>query len=71
VWILTRKNKFKTQYKKLPPQIQTKTDEGLIALAESINPRSLGEYKQFMEVWAYELNDSYRILYIVKDSENI
>jgi addiction module RelE/StbE family toxin len=71
VWSFSRKNKFKTQYKKLTEQIQNKVDEALIALSESSNPRLLGTYKQSLEVWAYELNDNYRILYNVKDSENL
>jgi addiction module RelE/StbE family toxin len=71
VWGISRKSKFKTQYKKLPQQIQNKVDEALIALAKSEKPRLLGTYKQSLGVWAYELNDSYRMLYNVNDSENL
>lgn len=71
MWSFSRKGKFKTQYKKLPPDIQPKVDEALIELAQSENPRTLGKYKQSLGVWAYELNDNYRILYNVRDSENI
>lgn len=71
MWSFSRKGKFKTQYKKLPQQIQKKVDESLIALAESSNPRLLGTFKPSLGVWAFELNDSYRMLYDVRDSENL
>lgn len=71
MWAFSRKGKFKTQYKKLPEKIRNKVDEALIALANSEKPRLLGIYKQSMEVWAYELNDNYRILYNVKDSDKL
>lgn len=71
MWSFSRKNKFKTQYKKLPQQIQNKIDDALIALAESSNPRLLGKFKQSLGVWAFELNDSYRMLYNVNDLEHI
>jgi len=71
VWDFSRKSKFRTQYKKLSQNIQNKVDEALIALASSTKPRLLGTYKQSIGVWAYELDDSYRMLYNVKDSENL
>jgi len=65
LWIPERKNSFKKQFKKLTPDLQTKTKDAISELCDSEDPAKLGEYKKHMKVYAYEIGSNYRIIYDV------
>lgn len=66
MWIPERTNQFKKQFKNLNSQLQTKVGEVIILLCNSNDPKTLGIYKKHMDVYAYEIGSSYRIIYDVK-----
>lgn len=71
MWIPERTNQFKKQFKNLNPQLRTKVQDVIEMLCNSENPTMLGIYKKHIEVYAYEINSNYRIIYDVKFSENV
>lgn len=71
MWNFERTSKYRKQYKALDLQLQNKVKEALTQLANSKNPRELGEYKPGLKVYAYDLDKSNRILYDARFSDNI
>jgi len=63
IWNATRKTKFLKQYKNLDSKIQYKVNDAIQQLRESKNPARLGEYKQDMRIFAYNIGKKYRIIY--------
>ena len=71
MWIPERKNSFKKQFKKLNSELKIKANTVIRELCESKDPRKLGSYKRHMKVYAYEIGNSYRIIFDVNFAEQI
>jgi mRNA-degrading endonuclease RelE of RelBE toxin-antitoxin system len=71
LWTLEPNSKFIRQYKLLGSDIQKKVDSALNELANSENPAKLGDYKQNLRVYAYDLDKSNRIVYTVDFTNNV
>lgn len=65
MWILAPNKKFIKQYKSLSSDLQKKVDSVLSELADSKDPTMLGSYKQNLQVYAYNLDKSNRLIYVV------
>lgn len=65
MWRLKIEKKFIKQYKLLSSDLQKKVDSALNELANLDNPTKLGEFKQSLQVYAYNLDRSNRIIYTV------
>ncbi|MDE1727151.1 MAG: hypothetical protein KGH89_07825 [Thaumarchaeota archaeon] len=65
MWILAPNKKFIKQYKSLSSDFQKRVDSVLAELVKSENPTKLGDYKQSLRVYAYNLDKSNRIIYSV------
>ncbi|MDE1827093.1 MAG: hypothetical protein KGH99_03480 [Thaumarchaeota archaeon] len=70
-WILNPNKKFIKQYKSLSSNLQKKVDFALNELANSENPTLFGEYKQNLQVYAYNLDKGNRIIYVVCFTDKI
>ncbi len=73
MWHLERTRLFVTSYKKLSSQLQKQTEDAILALVKSESPAELGvtkkgKYKGYL---AYELNQSYRLIYKVINPQKI
>lgn len=65
MWTPNRQTKFKKQFKKLDPALRKKTNDALKKLLLSDDPRILGDFKRSMNVYAYRVDKSNRIIYDV------
>ncbi len=65
MWTPNRQGKFKKQFKKLEHTLQDKTNDAIKELLLSDDPRLLGDFKKSMNVYAYRLDKSNRIIYDV------
>ena len=70
VWGFDTEPRFKKQYKNLDSQTKEKVNEAIHELRNSENPARLGEYKQDMRIFAYNIGKKYRILYNVNWNDN-
>lgn len=71
MWRLKIEKKFIKQYKLLSSDLQKKVDSALNELANLDNPTKLGEFKQSLQVYAYNLDGSNRIIYTVDFKDKI
>lgn len=71
MWILAPNEKFIKQYKSLSSVLQKKVDVVLNELANSEDPTMLGRYKQHLQVYAYNLDKSNRLVYVVCFSDKV
>lgn len=62
-WNIERKSIFKKQYKNIGHARQTNVDKAILELATSLNPASIGTYKQNKKVFAYKLDKNDRLIY--------
>ncbi|MHB8603147.1 MAG: type II toxin-antitoxin system RelE family toxin [Nitrosotalea sp.] len=71
MWILEPNKKFIKQYKSLSSNLQKKVDLVLNELIHSDDPTMLGTYKQNLQVYAYNLDKSNRLVYVVCFSDKV
>ena len=71
MWKLEYGNQFVKQYKSLSSDLQKKVDSALNELVKSDNPAKLGEYKQNLRVYAYNLDKSNRLVYTIYFVNNV
>ena len=71
MWKLEYSKKFIKQHKSLSSDLQNRVRFALNELSNSDNPAKLGEYKQNLRVFAYNLDKSNRIIYTIHFVDNI
>lgn len=71
MWTLESNKKFIKQYKSLSFDLQKKVDNALNELVNSEDPTMLGTYKQHLQVYAYNLDKSNRLVYVVCFSDKV
>jgi mRNA-degrading endonuclease RelE of RelBE toxin-antitoxin system len=68
------RNQFKRDYKHLSSDLQKKTDDAIMELASSQDPRKKGSHKKGPPLYClhtYELGNKYRLLYDTKIEQNL
>ena len=69
-WIFHRKTKFVRQFKKLDTLTQKRVRNALKEIAHSTDPARLGEYKQSIRAYVYDVGKNHRLLYDVKHADH-
>lgn len=69
--LLWRKNPFLRQFKRLDKQTKRRVRKALEELAQSQDPANVGEYKQSMRAWAYNVGRQCRVLYGIEYQEHL
>ncbi|PIN82805.1 MAG: hypothetical protein COW26_06820 [Nitrosopumilales archaeon CG15_BIG_FIL_POST_REV_8_21_14_020_33_23] len=69
-WIPDRRPTFSKQFGNLDSKTQKRVKDAVLELLTSENPARLGEYKQDMRIFAYNIGKKYRILYNVNWNDN-
>jgi len=69
----SERNQFKRDYKHLSPDLQKKTDDAIMDLATSQDPRKKGSHKTgpLNCLHTYELGKQFRILYDVQFEQKL
>lgn len=71
MWSFDRTSKFKKQFKHLDHLLQKKVEKTVNEFVLSNDPTKLGIYKKTMNVYAYELDKSNRLIYDVDFLNNV
>ncbi len=67
MWFAKYEDDFTREYSRLHPEIQKRTDDGIIYLQNAIDPARCGDPKKgWLKGWrSYEIGRQYRIIYKV------
>ena len=71
MWEIETKSQFRRQLKNLSPELQNQVRFALTKLQNIENPKTLGEYKHGLRVFAYDLDKSNRILFNVRYDDRV
>ncbi|MHB8547537.1 MAG: type II toxin-antitoxin system RelE family toxin [Nitrosotalea sp.] len=67
MWFAKYEDDFTREYSRLHPEIQKRTDDGIIYLQNAIDPARCGDPKKgWLKGWrSYEIGRQYRVIYKV------